>query len=161
VWMCGSVIRKVRCCVGHVLRGLVVNDDNVRHEPCEPSLGGESFRAKALSQPSSRCRCWRRLRMLFPFLEASSWNFSSNDGLVSPGENPNFGQPERAMTVSASHPSCGHFLGESTLVVVCGLFGVGVSGRQGSNPGWWMCIEAAASRYMVGRCFMRRDASLG
>jgi hypothetical protein len=51
--------------------------------------------------------------MSFPFLEASSWIFSSDDGLVSSGENLSFGQPERATTASTSHPSCGRRLGES------------------------------------------------
>jgi hypothetical protein len=30
----------------------------------------------------------------------------------------------------------------------------GVSGRRGSGPGWWLCIEAAASGSMAGRSFM-------
>jgi hypothetical protein len=81
-------------------------------------------------------------------------------GLVSPGENPSYGQPERAATASSSLPSCGRRLGESALAVVCAFFCVRVGGSQGSGPGWWMCVEAVASRYMVGRCFMRRSSCL-
>jgi hypothetical protein len=34
---------------------------------------------------------------------------------------------------------------------------VGVNGRRGSGPEWWLCIQAAASEFMVGICFMRRS----
>jgi hypothetical protein len=59
--------------------------------------------------------------MSLSFLEALSWIFSSDDGLVSPGENSSFGQPEWVTTASTSHPSCGRRLGESALAVVCGF----------------------------------------
>jgi hypothetical protein len=51
-------------------------------------------------------------------VKASSWIFSYDDGLVSSGENPSFGLPERATTASTSYPSCGRRLGESALIVV-------------------------------------------
>jgi hypothetical protein len=44
--------------------------------------------------------------------------------------------------------------------VVCDFSCVGVGGRRGSGPGWWMCVEAAVSGFMVGRCFMRRSSCL-
>jgi hypothetical protein len=46
--LCGSGLCSVRCCFGCVLRGLVVNIGDVRHAACEPSLGVEFIRAKAL-----------------------------------------------------------------------------------------------------------------
>jgi hypothetical protein len=49
---------------------------------------------------------------------------------------------------------------ESQLAVVCGFSCVEVSGRRGSGPGWWLCVEAAASGYMVGSCFMRQSSCL-
>jgi hypothetical protein len=49
---------------------------------------------------------------------------------------------------------------ESQLAVVCGFSCVEVSGRRGSGPGWWLCVEAAASGYMVDSCFMRRSSCL-
>jgi hypothetical protein len=97
---------------------------------------------------------------LFPFLKASLWIFSSDDGLVSSGENPSFGLPERATAASASYPSCGRRLGEPALIVVRDFSCVGVGGRRGSGPGWWMCVEAAASGFMVSSCFMRRSSCL-
>jgi hypothetical protein len=49
--LCGSGFCSMRCYFGHVLRGFVVNNGVVRHEPGEPSLGAESFWAKALPNP--------------------------------------------------------------------------------------------------------------
>jgi hypothetical protein len=53
-----------------------------------------------------------------------------------------------------SPPSCGRCLGESALAVVRGFSCVVVGGCQGSGPGWWMCVEAVASRSRAGICFM-------
>jgi hypothetical protein len=61
---------------------------------------------------------------------------------------------------SMSHPSCGRRLGQSALAVVCGFSCIVVGGRRGSGPGWWMCAEAAATGFMVERCFMRRSSLL-
>jgi hypothetical protein len=46
------------------------------------------------------------------------------------------------------------------LAVVCVFSCVGVGGCRGSGPGWWMCVEAAALGFMVGRCFMWRSSCL-
>jgi hypothetical protein len=35
---------------------------------------------------------------------------------------------------------------------------VGVGGRRGSGPGWWLCVEVAASGPMSGICFMVRSS---
>jgi hypothetical protein len=51
-------------------------------------------------------------------------------------------------------PSRESRLGESALAVACGFSCVRVSGRRGSSPGWWLCVEAAASGFMAGRSFM-------
>jgi hypothetical protein len=48
---CGSGLCSMKCGFGRVLRDLVVNNGDVRHELGEPSLGAESFRAKALPDP--------------------------------------------------------------------------------------------------------------
>jgi hypothetical protein len=72
--------------------------------------------------------------------------FSSDDGLVSLGEYPSFGQPERARTALTSHSCCGHRLGEVALVVACGLSCVGVgaaapdrgcASRRRPRDTWW------------------------
>jgi hypothetical protein len=49
---------------------------------------------------------------------------------------------------------------ESQLWRLCVASPVGVSGRWGSGPGCWLCVEAAASEFMVGRCFMRWSSCL-
>jgi hypothetical protein len=49
---------------------------------------------------------------------------------------------------------------ESQFWQLCGFSYVWVGGRRGSGSGWWMCVEAAASGYMVSRCFMRRSSCL-
>jgi hypothetical protein len=42
--------------------------------------------------------------------------------------------------------------------LVCTFSSVGVGGRRGSGPGWWLCVEAAASGPMAGICFMVRSS---
>jgi hypothetical protein len=79
---CGSGLCSVRCCFGRVLQSLVVNNGDVRHEPCEPSLGAEFFRAKALPDPrvgadvggiyGRRFPSWRQHRGLFLLMMAWS-----------------------------------------------------------------------------------------
>jgi hypothetical protein len=49
---------------------------------------------------------------------------------------------------------CGCCLEEPALVVVCvASLALGVGRRQGSRPGWWLCVELAASGSMVGSSF--------